>query len=127
MNVRKGKLLIIFFGILLLFACSTERKQLIFSGESDNWSVRYEVKIIDEDSETKGFIIKYTGNESIPKQLEYAIDSTSGSGTDLLDKKGVLKMAGSGCDGCAITREDQEIEAIIKWDDKSEIIPLVKE
>lgn len=28
--------------------------------------------IIDEDSETKGFIIKYTGNGPIPKQLEYA-------------------------------------------------------
>lgn len=127
MNVRKGKILIIFFVIFLLSACSTEQKQLIFSGEGDNWSVRYEVTIIDENSENKGFIIKYTGNGPIPKQLEYSIDSTSGSGTDLLDENGVLKRVGFGCDGCAITRENQEIEAIIKWDDSSEIIPLAKE
>lgn len=130
MKVGTVKFLVIFFSIVLLSACNMEQKQqkqLIFFGVSDNWSVRYEVNMIDDNSETKGLIIKYIGNGPIPKEVEYSVDSMSGSVTDILDKNGTFKMSGSGCDGCAITRENQEIEAIIEWGNQSEIIPLTTE
>lgn len=36
----------------------------------------------------------------------------------------VLEIAGSSCSGCAVTKEDDEFDVIIEWDDKSESFTL---
>ena len=123
--------LIILLSVFLLSACTeqnTEEKKLIFSGESDNWSVSYEADVITEtteNSETTGYTIQYIGNGPIPERIEYSIFRSSGSTT--LDQNGAYKTYGSSCSNCAVTSEDSEMEATIKWWNSSETIPLVLE
>lgn len=117
MNFSKVGILIILLGISLLSACN--QIPLIFSGESDNWRVHYEVNKNDECRETSGYI-KYIGNEPIPEELEYSISNSTGT----------VPLEGNGYTlprGCTNANEDSEIEAIIKWDNKSETIPLIVE
>lgn len=126
MKAVQANVVLIVLGMFLLSAC-TESRQLVFSGASESWSVRYEVNIIDENSESTGYLIQYIGDGPNPEQIKYVIDSSSGSGEGLLDERGVLKMAGGSCDGCSITREDQKMEAVIEWNGRKETIPLVLE
>ena len=117
MNFSKVGILIIFVGISLLSACT--QKTHIFSGESDNWSVRYEVNKNDGCTETNGYI-QYIGSESTPERLEYSIHYSEGSVP--LEQGGRFTLP-----QCSSASEDVEITAIIKWDNESEEIPLTVE
>ncbi len=119
MNFSKVGILIILLGLSLLSACG--QIPITFSGESDNWSVHYEITEHDgKCRETSGYI-NYIGNEPIPKVLEYSLSNSTG--TAPLDKHGNYTMTY----GCTNANEDTEIEAILKWDSKSETIPLIVE
>ena len=114
MNFSKVGILIALFGISLLAACT--QKTHIFSGESDNWSVRYEVNKTDRCTETNGYI-QYIGTESTPERLDFSIHDSEGSVPLELDGRFTLPQ-------CSRASEDVEITAIIKWDNESEEIPL---
>ncbi|MFP3918567.1 hypothetical protein U5N28_12220 [Lysinibacillus telephonicus] len=106
---------------VLLIGCSD--KTLTFSGVSENWSVSYEVLIIENEREITTANFKYTGSEAIPDKIEYSLDSMV-EGTSTLDENGMLKIKGHNCSGCALTTEEQEIKATIKWNDNVDIIDL---
>lgn len=124
MNFSKVGILIILLGITLLSACT--QKHLTFFGESENWSIHYEVENSNDYRETTGNI-RYIGNEPLPEGLEYSISSSAG--TVPLEENGVFTLPRSrnSCDGCNSSSENSEIEAIIKWDNNSETIPLIVE
>jgi len=115
MNFKSVRLWMIFLILLLSSGCDGET--FIFSGESNNWSVHYEVEKGDSCQPTSG-TIKFIGNEPIPKKIEYSYDKASG--VALLDEQGVFVLP----NGCTHETENSEIEITIKWDNQSETIPL---
>ncbi|MGE7110126.1 hypothetical protein [Lysinibacillus sp. NPDC047702] len=115
MNIKRVRLWIIFFIVTLLSACAGET--FIFSGESDNWNVKYEVMKGDSCQSTSG-TIKFIGNEPIPEKVEYSYDKASGVAP--LDEHGVFVLP----NGCTYETENSEIEITLTWDNQSETIPL---
>ncbi|QDQ02915.1 hypothetical protein FOH38_22070 [Lysinibacillus fusiformis] len=75
MKVNKIGILFIFLSLSLLSACTGET--FLFTGESDNWSIRYEVEKASSCQPTTG-AIKYIGKEPIPKRIEYSYERASG-------------------------------------------------
>lgn len=119
MNFSKVGILVILLGMSLLSACT--QKTLIFSGESANWSVRYEATKGGGCRATSSGYIEYIGSEPIPEMLDYSIYHSEG--TVPLEKEGGYTLSYR----CVNAYEETEIVAIIKWDNKSEEIPLMVE
>lgn len=122
MNFSKAGILIFLLGMSLLSACG--EIPITFSGESDNWSVHYEVSETNEKGKcARGDDrhIRYIGNKPIPKRLEYSISTESGDAP--LFEQGIHTLG----NGCLHADTGMEIEAIIKWNGKSETIPLTVE
>lgn len=115
---------LICFVLLLLTAC-TNQKTFHFHGESENWDVRYVVDIVGENSESSSIVIRYFGEASVPEKIYYYIDHGSGasSGNVSLDE-GVLRTSGGSCSGCAVTKENEEIDVIIEWNGETENFTL---
>ncbi|QQZ09928.1 hypothetical protein [Heyndrickxia vini] len=122
--IKKFLVIILFFS-LFLTACS-KIKVINFVGKSSNWDINYGVTVLDEDSESTNITIKYIGKDPIPKKITYSIETVSGksSGNEPLTESGVLKGSGGGCDGCSVVQENEEINAIITWNGKSETFKL---
>jgi len=112
---KKIKFLVIFFSLLLLTAC--EGETFILYGESENWAVHYEVEKSADCQPTSGYI-KFKGNQPIPEKVEYAISNSSGDVP--VEENGTFMLP----NGCTNATEDSKIEAVIKWDNQSETIPL---
>lgn len=119
----KFKVLIILFTVATILSGCLE-KPLTFIGESDTWKVHYEVtqvkKLVEECNTTSGYI-RHIGNEIKPKELEFSIDNKTGSIS--LDDNGMFSLF----KGCSNLSEGSEVEAIIKWDNQTEIIPMIKQ
>ncbi|NJP39412.1 hypothetical protein [Alkalicoccus luteus] len=108
------------WAIMLLFVAACQNQDTLhFSNEGDNWEVDYTVNIYDENSQSIDYAIRYIGEESLPETLNYSIGSTTVTG-EILSEGGVIEHSGSGCSGCAVTREDDDIEFSIEWDDEHE-------
>lgn len=121
----KKLLVILFLSSFVLVACGIP-KTIHFVGESKNWHVDYVVDVLDEESESTHFTIRYIGEAPIPKRIKYKIEFPSGSsdGTSDLSKGGVQDFGGHSCSGCSIIREDDDAEATINWNGKSETFKL---
>jgi len=116
MNYKVFRIFIILlFCIFPLTACVQEI--LLFTGESDNWSVRYEVNRSEDCGKSSG-AIRYIGDELIPKKIKYSIDNSDGEVS--LEEGGVFNLPF----GCSNASKDSVIEAIIEWDGNSETITL---
>ncbi|MGN4125174.1 phosphoadenosine phosphosulfate sulfotransferase [Lysinibacillus sphaericus] len=115
MNFNKISILLIFLSLSLLSSCAGET--FLFTGESDNWSIRYEVEKGTSCQRSTG-AIKYIGKDPIPKRIEYSYESASGDSR--LNEYGVVTLA----KGCTYAMEDSEIEVILKWDNQTETIPI---
>lgn len=122
----KGKILTLLLLLVVLLAACSELKMMIFEGESENWLVTYEVQLHDENSESTNLAIKFIGEDPSPQKIKYVVDSVSGKseGEDSLNSSGVLKIGGHTCSGCSVTRENDNINATIIWNGKSENINL---
>jgi hypothetical protein len=120
----KKALMLFLFSSVLLTACS-ESKLMNFVDESENWQVNYEVKVLDEDSESTNLTIKYIGEKPTPKEINYVVEGVSGKseGEGSLDK-GVLEIGGHSCSGCAVTQENEKLNATLTWNDTSETLIL---
>ncbi|MEK4496716.1 hypothetical protein [Ureibacillus sp. FSL W8-0352] len=112
-KVRMLMILLIF--ILPLPACIQEI--LLFTGESDYWSIRYEVNKSEVCGKSSG-AIKYIGNEPVPESIKFSIDNLEGDVS--LEPEGVFSLPF----GCSNVSKESEIEAIIEWDGKTETIAL---
>lgn len=55
----------------------------------------------------------------MPEELELSLDN--GGGTISLDESGMFSLL----KGCSNLVNGPEVEAIIKWDNKTDIIPLI--
>nr|TXF85925.1 hypothetical protein FTX54_07565 [Alkalicoccus halolimnae] len=97
-----------------------------FLGSSENWEVVYEVDISNGNEEESTGTIEYIGEGNAPETLEYyRIGSTEGTGRALND--GVADTGRTGCEGCAVTREDEEIEVEVTWNGQTENLTLTTE
>ena len=117
----KYKVLIILFTVFTILSGCME-KPLTFVGENDTWKVQYEIaqlKKIPEDCNTTGGYIRYIGSEPMPEKLEFNLDN--GGGTVSLDGNGMFSLL----KGCSNLVKGSAVEAIIKWEDQTDIIPLL--
>ena len=120
-GIMKYKVLIILFTVSIILSGCLE-KPLTFVGESDTWKVYYEVaqvKKLDEDCNTTSGYIKYLGTEPMTEELEFSLDK--GGGTISLDENGMFSLF----KGCSNLVKGSEVEAIIKWDNQTDTIPLL--
>ena len=109
---------VVFFTILIcIFLSACAQENLVFYGDSANWEVQYEINKEVNCGAQSGYI-KYIGNSPVPERLEYSIYKSEGSVS--LDEYGVFTLPL----GCSNASEGSEIEAIIKWDNQSDTIPL---
>ncbi|MGY0694682.1 hypothetical protein ACW2QC_18190 [Virgibacillus sp. FSP13] len=112
------------FVIIALHLVACSQKTLTFTGESDNWSVRYTAHIHDSDSESIEYAIRYTGEKPAPETIDYELGSLSVHGGIINKDSSAVTSKGSSCSGCAVTQEDEEIEAVIKWKGHTESFTL---
>ncbi|MFC4409683.1 hypothetical protein ACFOZY_04445 [Chungangia koreensis] len=107
---------------IVLSACG--QKNLIFSGENENWSVHYEFIQVGESVESTGYI-KYIGPEPTPDRIDYQLDIDTMSGNGPLAGNGIMYLLKSSClRNCSLPSGDSEFEAIVKWDEETERITL---
>lgn len=135
--MRLNKILGIMFIFLslTLSACSQEGKEYNFHGKNNNWIVKYETEISDE-REWADFSFEYIGKESAPAVFGYALKS---SWFEFISKEERFNHQGeninsgnSECTGpplnnescTVIIAEDEQMEAKIEWNGKSEVILL---
>ncbi|WP_174616260.1 hypothetical protein [Virgibacillus ihumii] len=121
------KTLLLFLIIVFpLVACDNNQNYKVYTGESNNWQVRYEINQSGESKQETSFSISYKGDDLLPKKsINYTFDYVTGStkGEDTLNGDGLIKGNGSMCEGCAQSNAE-EIKFEIKWGEKSEEITL---
>ena len=121
-GIMKYKVLIILFTVSIILSGCLE-KPLTFVGESDTWKVHYEVaqvKKLDEECNATSGYIKYIGTDPMPEHLELDIDNVEGANISL-DENGMFLLL----KGCSNLVKGSEVEAIIKWDNQTDTIPLL--
>lgn len=112
------------FVFLLLVACSGQQTYH-FKGDSENWNVDYSIDIKGNNSESGDITIKYIGENETPIEINYEINSRSGSSSGNMElNDGVLKTSAPTCSGCAVTKENEELDVTIEWDGKTESFTL---
>lgn len=121
--MKNSKFILFIIILNIFFISSCIPNTLIFSGESENWSIQYEVEKDGNTSSSKGYI-KYIGEDRIPKDIEFSIAEKSGKVE--LDEVGVFILPESTCgENCATEHGHSEIEAVIKWNNRTETLPLI--
>lgn len=122
--MRFKKTILLCFLFLFLVACSNQQTYY-YKGESENWDVKYTINVTGKDSQSGDIMIRYIGDNEIPKEINYEINSSSGtvSGNHELND-GVLETSGSTCSGCGVTKENAELDVTINWDGKSDSFTL---
>ena len=123
---------------MTLSACSQDEIEYNFQGNSNNWIVRYETEISNE-REWADYSFEYIGKEPTPVIFGYTLKSSwfeFGSEKESFKLKNKNIISGnSECTGpplntesCAvIIEEDEQMEAKIEWNVKSEVIILNRE
>ncbi|MFJ6266504.1 hypothetical protein ACIQGW_16145 [Lysinibacillus xylanilyticus] len=123
------------FLLLTLSACSQDEKEYNFYGTNNNWIVKYETEI-SEGKEWADFSFEYIGEEDAPAIFGYNLKSkwfeltSKEERFNHQDKN--INSGNSECTGppinnesCAvIIEEDEQMEAKIEWNGKSEVILL---
>ncbi|WP_106497255.1 hypothetical protein [Lentibacillus sp. Marseille-P4043] len=115
------------FVIIAFILVSCSQKTLTFTGGSDNWSVRYTAHIHETDSESIEYAIRYIGEKPAPETIDYELGSLSVHGRIVNKDTSAVTSKGGSCFGCAVTQEDEEIEAVIMWNGKTESFTLTPE
>ncbi|RKL64855.1 hypothetical protein CR203_23995 [Salipaludibacillus neizhouensis] len=111
--------IIVSMAILVIAGCSLQTQTTThFSGEGDNWEVKYTAY-----EETADYTIRYTGEDSIPENINYSIANISVTGREL-SEYGYVESENSGSN---IYENNEEINVIIEWHGKSESLNLKQE
>ncbi|WP_173915284.1 hypothetical protein [Halobacillus sp. Marseille-Q1614] len=123
LNIR----IYVLLGIVLLLSACLGQETLRFEGESDHWKVNYQAEIQGEDKESASFTMHYIGGGEPPEEIDCNINAGEETGHNVSLEKGVLESSRHPCSGCSITRENQEFDVTIEWDDKTEKLTLESE
>lgn len=109
--------IMVIIAILVTAGCSLQTTTH-FSGKGDNWIVKYTA-----NGETADYEIQYTGEEPIPENINYIIDTFSVTGREL-SENGYVQNEHRGND---VDENDEEINVTIEWNGESEIFNLTQE
>lgn len=122
----KTKLALLVIATLFILTACFGQETLHFEGESDNWQVEYVTDIVSsKDSEDGTIKMRYEGESETPNQIYYSIKTgSSDMSGDASMQEEYLEIAGNNCSGCSVTKEDDEFDVTIEWDDKSENFTL---
>jgi hypothetical protein len=123
---RTLKVLLLVF-VLMLSGCSNP-KTLNFSGETDKWSAELKVTQANDCYEKQEFKLSYRGEYlNSVGEISYKVETNAGGfgGGDVnLDENGIIKTINEGNPTNAKVIEESEVEVIVEWNDKSEVIKL---
>lgn len=113
--------------LVILSACDT--KQYYYSGKSENWLFQVNTTGLKNENYTD-WEIQYIGNDSFPEVFNYEIHDLSFSQKEpskatavQLDENGLYKQEFTNlCKQCRATKEQQQFEVLIVWENQSEIL-----
>ncbi|RIW32061.1 hypothetical protein D3H55_14415 [Bacillus salacetis] len=115
--------------LMLLAACSNS-KEVIFSGESDNWEAELKITQNSETFEKENFLLKYKGEDiDSVGDIAYDVDSISGGfgrEGEPLKKNGSIRDDRESRATDSKIPEDAEIEVTVKWNDNTETFTLTR-
>lgn len=123
--MKYPKVILFLLTALVLTGCFGQ-KTLHFQEESEEWQVEYIADVKSEDSESTSLHITYVGEEKAPEHINYILDSPTGSGEGdyVLLNDGMVQQMGNFCSGCAVTKENHEIQVTIEWGEREETFDL---
>ncbi|REJ10982.1 hypothetical protein [Halobacillus trueperi] len=119
------KVILFLLTALVLTGCFGQ-KTLHFQEESEEWEVEYIADVKSEDSESTSLHITYVGEGEAPEHINYNLDSPTGGreGDYVLLNDGMVQQMGNFCSGCAVTKENHEIQVTIEWGEREETFDL---
>ncbi|MBT2581259.1 hypothetical protein [Planococcus sp. ISL-109] len=122
------KLNLLFIMLVVLSGCIGEEKHQ-YSGNSESWSMTYEVVAAKSGSQQVEGAINYTGAGSAPEMINYSIGTIlkSQSATGMPAKDGVVTLDSGRCLDCGIIQEHSPIQVEITWDGQTETFSLMEE
>jgi|SRR5690606_19171888 len=120
--LKKVSFLILF--TLLLVACEDAEK-MNFVGKTKEWDVEFEV-LVDDENPTGELEIQYIGENPIPEEITYLIQSPNGtiSGTNFLNEEGIFTTIEENCSSCTSVDETTEMAILIEWEKQTELFTL---
>ena len=120
----KKPFLFVFLLVSILVGCGSE--YVILSGESDDWKGEYSANI-DGNSKNGNYLFSFKNgnNDTEFKNLEIIINDGETSQKENNHKGATVRISTS-CSGCSVTKKDEPIKVLIKWDDKNEVTFYLK-
>ncbi|MFF5994990.1 hypothetical protein AAGS61_09560 [Lysinibacillus sp. KU-BSD001] len=135
MNLNMILSVISIFVLLTLSACSQEKEEYNFYGQSSNWVAKYKTEM-SESSAWADISFEYIGEESPPSTFGYNLKShwfeISSKEVKFNHPNKNINSGNSECTGPPINSEscneridkDTKLEAVLEWNGKSEVILL---
>lgn len=124
------KIIFTILALMILSAC--EPKQYYYVGEGENWRFQVNTTGLEKDNRSD-WRLQYIGKGSYPETLNYEIRDLSFSQVDppkatgiQLNENGMYTQESSTlCQQCRNTKEQQEFEVRIEWEEQSEILKVI--
>ncbi|XOK62497.1 hypothetical protein ACJ7K1_05000 [Paenibacillus elgii] len=118
------KAFVLVFSLLLLQGCAREdQKNLVFSGESEHWTGKFEVYRIGDKAEER-LTLQYKPNERLTVPIDFSYSYSRGSysaeGYNIQNNKIVARSVSS----IAPLQKSEEIPIHVEWDGKKEDVLL---
>ncbi|WP_163853752.1 hypothetical protein [Paenibacillus elgii] len=118
------KAFVLLFLLLLLQGCAREdQKNLVFTGESEHWTGKFEVYRIGDKGE-KRFTLQYKPNERLTVPIDFSYSFSGGSsstkGYNIENNKIMARSVSS----IAPLQKSEEIPIHVEWDGKKDDVLL---
>ncbi|KEQ21719.1 hypothetical protein [Paenibacillus tyrfis] len=118
------KAFVLVFLLLLLQGCAREdQKNLVFTGESEHWTGKFEVYRIGDKAEER-FTLQYKPNERLTVPIDFSYSFSGGSsstkGYSIKNNKIVARSVSS----YPFAQKSEEIPIHVEWAGKSEDVLL---
>ncbi|WP_088834302.1 hypothetical protein [Paenibacillus tyrfis] len=112
------KAFVLLFSLLLLQGCAREdQKNLVFSGESEHWTGKFEVYRVGDKAEER-FTLQYKPNERLTVPIDFSYSFSGGSsstkGYSIKNNKIMARSVSS----YPFAQKSEEIPIHVEWDGK---------
>ncbi|GMX61677.1 hypothetical protein Elgi_14810 [Paenibacillus elgii] len=115
---------VLLFALLLLQGCARDdHNNLVFSGESEHWTGKFEVYRIGDKAEER-FTLQYKPNERLTVPIDFSYSFSGGSSSTKGYSIKNNKIVASSVSSYPFAQKSEEIPIHVEWDGKKEDVLL---